>query len=382
MEKSDRKKIIANTKRVVVKVGSGVLTRRNGLNLNVIDDLTTDIARLRKKKIEVILVSSGAIAAGMRRLSINKRPESLSQLQALAAIGQSSLIGVYEEAFGRHGIKASQILLTQDDLTHRKRYLNARNALRTLLAWDIIPVINENDAVVVDEIRFGDNDHLSAMVTNLIRADLMINLTNTEGLFDKDPRSHDDAKLLKVVEKVSPKMIESASQIPGALGSGGMSSKVIAAQKVAMGGAPTIIANGEKTGILADLFAGKPLGTLVLPQSKHLKSRQHWIAYTKAPKGRVVVDVGARRALISGKKSLLPSGVKSVEGRFSEGNSVEIIDEKEASIAFGLVNYRSGDLDKIKGVKTDQIEAILGYRGYDEVVHRDNMILTSKLKES
>ncbi len=382
MKNSDRKKIIANTQRVVVKVGSGVLTRRNGLNLNVIDDLTTDLARLRQKKIEVLLVSSGAIAAGMRRMSIAKRPESLSQLQALAAIGQSSLIGVYEEAFGRHGIKASQILLTQDDLTHRKRYLNARNALRTLLAWDIIPVINENDAVVVDEIRFGDNDHLSAMVTNLVRADLMINLTNTEGLFDKDPRRHDDAKLLKVVEKVSPKMIESASQIPGALGSGGMSSKVIAAQKVAMGGAPTIIANGEKTGILADLFAGKPLGTLVLPQSKHLKSRQHWIAYTKAPKGRVLVDAGARKALISGKKSLLPSGVKSVEGRFSEGNSVEIIDEKEASIAFGLVNYRSGDLDKIKGVKTDQIEAILGYRGYDEVIHRDNMILTSKLKET
>lgn len=382
MKNSDRKKIIANTKRVVVKVGSGVLTRRNGLNLNVIDDLTTDIARLRKKKIEVLLVSSGAIAAGMRRMSITKRPESLSQLQALAAIGQSALIGVYEDAFGRHGFKASQILLTQDDLTHRKRYLNARNALRTLLSWDIIPVINENDAVVVDEIRFGDNDHLSAMVTNLIGADLMINLTNTEGLFDKDPRRNNDAKLLKVIEKVSRKMIESASQIPGALGSGGMSSKVIAAQKVAMGGAPTIIANGEKAGILTDLFAGKPLGTLVLPQSKHLKARQHWIAYTKAPKGRIVVDAGARRALVSGKKSLLPSGVKAVEGRFSEGNSVEIIDEKEASIAFGLINYRSGDLDKIKGIKTDEIETILGYRGYDEVIHRDNMILTSKLKES
>jgi glutamate 5-kinase len=367
---------------VVIKVGSGVLTRRTGLNLNVIDDLTTDIARLREKKIEVLLVSSGAIAAGMRRMSIAKRPESLSQLQALAAIGQSSLIGVYEEAFARHGIKASQILLTQDDLTHRKRYLNARNAIRTLLAWNFIPVINENDAVVVDEIRFGDNDHLSAMVTNLIGADLMINLTNTEGLFDKDPRSHDDAKLLKVVEKVSPKMIDAASKIPGALGSGGMSSKVIAAQKVAMGGAPTIIANGEKTGILTDLFAGKPLGTLVLPQSNHLKTRQHWIAYTKSPKGRVVVDAGARRALTSGKKSLLPSGVKAVQGRFSEGNSVEIVDENETSIAFGLVNYRAGDLDQIKGVKTDQIESILGYRGYDEVVHRDNMILTSKLKES
>ncbi len=204
MESSDRKKIVANTRRVVVKVGSGVLTRRNGLNLNVIDDLTTDIARLRKKKIEVLLVSSGAIAAGMRRLSIAKRPESLSQLQALAAMGQSSLIGVYEDAFARHGIKASQILLTQDDLTHRKRYLNARHALRTLLAWDIIPVINENDAVVVDEIRFGDNDHLSAMVTNLIGADLMINLTNTDGLFDKDPRQPSGCKTSQGGEKDQP----------------------------------------------------------------------------------------------------------------------------------------------------------------------------------
>jgi len=382
MKNSARKKIIANTRRVVIKVGSGVLTRRTGLNLNVIDDLTTDIARLRQKKIEVLLVSSGAIAAGMRRMNITRRPESLSQLQALAAIGQSSLIGVYEDALGRHGIKASQILLTQDDLTRRKRYLNARNALRTLLTWDIVPVINENDAVAVDEIRFGDNDHLSAMVTNLIGADLMINLTNIDGLFDKDPRRHDDAELLTVVKTVTRKMIASASQIPGALGSGGMSSKVIAAQKVAMGGAPTMVANGEKPGILADLFAGKPLGTLVLPQSRRLKTRQHWIAYTKSPKGRVVVDIGARRALESGRKSLLPSGVKAVEGRFREGDSVEIVDEQETSIAYGLVNYRAGDLNKIKGVKTDQIESILGYRGYDEVVHRDNMILTSKLKDS
>jgi len=381
MKNSARKKIIANTRRVVIKVGSGVLTRRTGLNLNVIDDLTTDIARLRQKKVEVLLVSSGAIAAGMRRMNITRRPESLSQLQALAAMGQSSLIGVYEDALGRHGIKASQILLTQDDLTHRKRYLNARNALRTLLTWDIVPVINENDAVAVDEIRFGDNDHLSAMVTNLIGADLMINLTNIDGLFDKDPRRHDDAELLTVVKTVTRKMIASAGQIPGALGSGGMSSKVIAARKVAMGGAPTMVANGEKTGILADLFAGKPVGTLVLPQSRHLKTRQHWIAYTKSPRGRVVVDAGARRALESGKKSLLPSGVKAVEGRFREGDSVEIVDEQETSIACGLVNYRASDLDKIKGVKTGQIESVLGYRGYDEVVHRDNMILTSKLKD-
>jgi len=381
MKNSERKKIIANTRRVVIKVGSGVLTRRTGLNLNVIDDLTTDIARLRQKKVEVLLVSSGAIAAGMRRMNITRRPESLSQLQALAAMGQSSLIGVYEDAFGRHGIKASQILLTREDVTHRKRYLNARNALRTLLTWDIVPVINENDAVAVDEIRFGDNDHLSAMVTNLIGADLMINLTNIDGLFDKDPRRHDDARLLTVVKTVTRKMIDSAGQIPGALGSGGMSSKVIAARKVAMGGAPTMVANGEKTGILADLFAGKPVGTLVLPQSRRLKTRQHWIAYTKSPKGRVVVDSGARRALESGKKSLLPSGIKAVEGRFREGDSVEIVDEQETSIACGLVNYRASDLDKIKGVKTGQIESVLGYRGYDEVVHRDNMILTSRLKD-
>ena len=253
----NRKELLANVKRVVVKVGSGVLTRRNGLNLNVIDDLTTEICALRKKGIEVILVSSGAIAAGLRKMGLSRKPDSLSGMQALAAMGQSNLIMVYEEAFARHGAKAAQILLTRDDLTNRRRYLNARNTLRALLSWKIIPIINENDTVVVDEIKFGDNDNLSAMVTNLTDSQLLVNLTNIDGLFDKDPRQHADARLIRLVEKIDSRITRAADTIPGVLGTGGMGSKIAAARKVTLRGIPTVIGNGLKTGLLKEIFAGK-----------------------------------------------------------------------------------------------------------------------------
>ena len=241
-------------KRVVVKVGSGVLTRRNGLNLNVIDDLTTEICSLRQKGIEVILVSSGAIAAGLRKIGMTKKPDSISGMQALAAMGQSNLIMVYEEAFARHGAKAAQILLTRDDLTNRRRYLNSRNTILTLLSWKIIPIINENDTVVVDEIKFGDNDNLSCMVTNLTDAQLLVNLTNIDGLYDGDPRTNPDAELIKVVTRIDKKIIGAADKIPVFLGKGGMASKITAAQKMMLRGIPTIIANGFKEGILKDIF--------------------------------------------------------------------------------------------------------------------------------
>lgn len=376
-----RKRLLSSTKRIVVKVGSGVLTGSDGLNTTVIDHLSTDICAIRKKGIEVILVSSGAIAAGLRKIGMSRRPQSLSQQQAMAAIGQSSLIMAYEDAFGRRGYKVAQILLTRDDLTHRRRYLNARNTIFTLLSWKIIPIINENDTVVVDEIKFGDNDNLSAMVTNLTESQVLVNLTNIDGLFDKDPRTHADAILLDVVEKVDRKLARSASTIPGFLGTGGMATKLKAAQNMALRGVPTIIANGLKPGILTRIFSGKKEGTLFVPRAVPLCSRKHWIAFTKSPKGKMVIDRGAEKAILNQGKSLLPSGIMDVEGRFSMGNSVLLINEAGKEIAVGMVNYHSGDIKKILGAKSTEIQSRLGFKHDDEVIHRDNLVLTEQLME-
>jgi glutamate 5-kinase len=378
----NRKAYVTGVKRAVIKIGSGVLTRKNGLNLNVIDDLATEICWLYKKGIEIILVSSGAIAAGLKKAGLSKRPPSLSQMQALAAMGQSTLVKSYEEAFSRHGAKAAQILLTRDDLTHRRRYLNARNTLLTLLSWRVIPIINENDTVVVDEIKFGDNDNLSAMVTNLTESQFLVNLTNIEGLFDKDPRHHMDAQLIDTVEKVDRQIIKVANTIPGFLGTGGMASKITAAKNVALGGVPSVIANGLKPNILKDIFSGKKTGTFFLPQKISLSSKKQWIAFTKSPKGEIAVDAGAEKALVKSGKSLLPSGIHDVRGKFSMGDSVVILNEDNQAIAVGIVNYSSVDLLKIMGSKTSDIESILGYRHDDEVIHRDNLILESKIEST
>ena len=381
MEGISRKNLLNPVKRVVVKVGSGVLTAKNGLNMAVIDDLATDICALRKKRIQIILVSSGAIASGLRKIGLSKRPQSVSQQQAVAAVGQSSLMMAYEEAFGCHGQKVAQILTTRDDLSHRRRYLNARNTLFTLLSWKIVPIINENDTVVVDEIKFGDNDNLSAMVTNLTESDLLVNLTNIDGLFDKDPRTHNDAKLIRVVERVDRQVKKLASSIPGFLGRGGMASKIRAAEKVALAGVPTIIANGLKPRILKQLFLGKEEGTLCLPREMTLCSRKHWIAFTKSPRGELVIDRGAEKAIVERGKSLLPSGIKEVRGRFSLGNSVLLVGEAGNEVAVGMVNYHSSDINKILGVKTAEIELKLGFKNDDEVIHRDNLVLADQMEE-
>ena len=375
-----RKDLLKQVKRIVIKVGSGVLTSAGGLNMTVIDDLTTEICTLKKEGFEVLLVSSGAIASGLKKIGMSKRPQSVSQQQAMAAVGQSSLIMAYEDAFERHGHKVAQILLTRDDLTHRRRYLNARNTLFTLLSWNIVPIINENDTVVVDEIKFGDNDNLSAMVTNLTESQLLINLTDIDGLFDKDPRNHDDAKLIDVVEKADRKIMRYASSIPGFLGTGGMASKIKAARKVALRGVPAIIANGLKPGILDLIFSGKEEGTLFLPGETTLCSRKHWIAFTKSPKGEIVIDRGAERAILKKGKSLLPSGMVEVRGRFSLGNSVLLLNEAGDQIAVGMVNYHSGDIRKIMGAKSAEIESRLGFKHDDEVIHRDNLVLAELME--
>ena len=376
----NRKSYLKQVKRVVIKIGSGVLTSKNGLNLNIIDDLTTEICRLRKKGFEIILVSSGAIAAGLKKAGLSKRPVSVSQMQALAAMGQSNLIMAYEEAFSRLGAKAAQILLTRDDLTHRRRFLNARNTLRTLLSWGIIPIINENDTVGTDEIKFGDNDNLSALVVNLTESHLLVNLTNIDGLFDKDPRKHSDAQLIPLVEKVDRRLTQAANAIPGFLGTGGMASKLAAVKTIGMGGIACIIANGLKPNILKDIFAGKPCGTFFLPEVSALNSRKQWIAFTKKTKGTITIDAGAQNALTQNGKSLLPSGIIGIQDKFSVGDSVVIQNSDKQMIALGMVNYNSGDLQRIMGAKSSEIEAILGYRHDNEIVHRDNLVLASQLE--
>jgi glutamate 5-kinase len=379
--KETRKLLLKGVGRVVVKVGSGVLTGKDGLNSRVISDLTKDICTLRKKGTEVILVSSGAIASGLKKIGLPKRPDTISGKQAVAAVGQPHLMMAWEKAFERHGEKVAQILITRDDFNHRERYLNARNTLFTLLAWKIVPIINENDTVIVDEIKFGDNDHLSAMVTSLIDAQLLVCLTDLDGLYDKDPRAHKDAHLIRVVRRVSGEVLKYADSIPGYLGTGGMGSKIKAAQNVAFGGVPTIIANGTHAGVLGSVFRGGETGTLFLPQDVTLCSRKRWIAFTKAPKGRIVIDPGAEKAILKGGKSLLPSGIKEVRGIFNLGDSVVLLNEKGEELAVGMVNYAAGDIRKIMGLKTSAIEEALGYKHDDEVIHRDNLVLTNGLEE-
>ena len=379
--KERRKTFLKGTRRVVVKVGSGVLTGKDGLNRKVIRDLTNDLCELKKKNIEVILVSSGAIASGLKKIGLARRPDTISGKQAVAAVGQPSLMMAWEKAFESHRQKVAQILITRDDFNHRERYLNARNTIFTLLAWKIVPIINENDTVVVDEIKFGDNDNLSAMVTSLMDAQLLVCLTDLDGLYDKDPRTHKNARLIPVVKRVNREITQYAGSIPGFLGTGGMGSKIRAAQTVSLGGVPTIIANGLRPGVVQSIFKGEEVGTLFLPQDVTLCSRKRWIAFTKAPKGQITIDPGAERAIVKGGKSLLPSGINEVRGAFSLGDSVVLLNQDGQELAVGMANYDAGDIRKIMGLKTSQIEEVLGYKHDDEVVHRDNLVLTNGVGE-
>ncbi len=376
-----RANYINSVKRVVIKVGSGVIAGKYGLNLDLINSLVSEICWLWNKNVEVLLVSSGAIAAGMKKLGFSKRPVYLHQQQAIAAVGQGELIMSYEKAFSRFGKNVAQILLTKDDISHRQRYLNARTTIFTLLSWGIQPIINENDTVAVEEIKFGDNDNLSAMVTKFTESDLLINLTNIDGLFDKDPRKYKDSKLIKIVENITKDTFRYASSIPGVLGKGGMLSKIKAARQLAIGGIPTIIANGLKKGIIKEIFLGKDVGTLFIPQEMPLSCKRHWIAFAKSPKGTLIIDKGAESAIMKNGKSLLPAGIMEVKGRFSRGDSVSIMNEDGKEIGVGIVNYNSGDVKKILGLKTSQIESVLGFKYADEIIHRDNLVLRYQIEE-
>lgn len=371
-----RKSHLVKSRRVVVKVGSAVLTGEDGLNRKVMRSLAQEIAYLIKSGKEVILVSSGAVAAGRKRLGLKAdRTLGLKEKQGAAAIGQSSLMRSYEDIFDGLGYKVAQVLLTHDDLSNRNRYLNVRNTILTLLDWNIIPIINENDTVSVEELRFGDNDTLGALITNLIEADLFICLTDVDGLYTGNPSEDSSAQPVHTVARVDKKIKAMAGNVVGALGTGGMQSKIQAAHMVSARGGSSFIGSGRADNILHKLFACDSVGTFFLPQAEKMQSRKHWIAYVLRPKGNLVLDQGACRALVKGGKSLLPSGIVEVVGNFKVGAPVQCLNDKGKAIASGLSNYSADDLNKIKGLKSQKIEAVLGYKDSDEVIHRDNLVL-------
>jgi len=374
---ADKKSMLSKTRRVVIKVGSAVLTSAGGgLDQKRIEQLAKEIVSIMDDRREVVLVSSGAIAAGLAKLGLKKtKGMPLPLKQAAAAVGQSGLMWMYEKTFGARGKKVAQVLLTREDLSNRNRFLNARNTLHTLLEYGVIPIINENDTVAVDEIKFGDNDNLSGMVVQLIDADLLVILSDIDGLYTADPRLHPEARFIPVVEKITAEMERGAGDALSGVGTGGMRSKLMAAKKVGAYGVPMVILNGKKTGNLAALFDGKETGTLFLPRLEKMDSRKHWIAYTASSKGGIVVDDGCCDALVNKGKSLLPGGVVSVEGSFKVGDCVNCLDLRGTVFARGLTKYSSIDLDRIRGLKTSQIEPVLGHKDYDEVIHRDDLVI-------
>jgi glutamate 5-kinase len=373
-ERAIRKEIISNVRRVVLKVGSSLLVSLGtGLNKAFISRLGGELAGLKEKGLEVVMVSSGAIAAGMERLGLTKRPKTISELQAAAAIGQGRLMHVYEEAFIPWGLTVAQVLITRDDMRDRKRYINARNTLLTLLDLGIIPIINENDSVVVEEIKFGDNDLLAALVTSLVDADLLLILTDAPGLCTGDPRH--GGKLISLVHGVTKEVEAMAQGSQTEVGTGGMTSKVGAAKLAARCGVSTVVTGCSDLKVLDRIFAGEQQGTLFLPGKRRLKGRKQWIGFTLRPKGRLILDQGAHEAIMKGGKSLLPSGIIAVEGTFDRGDAVSCLDPRKKEFARGLVNYDAHELQQIMRRQSSQIEKILGYKYTDEVIHRDNLVI-------
>ncbi len=371
-----RQEILIGAHTVVIKVGTNVLAGEDGLLLpERLQHLADQIERIRHSGRKVALVSSGAIGAGVGRLGLGKRPSDLRHLQACAAVGQNFLMRAYQECLEKHGTHAAQLLLTAGDFDNRARYLNARNTILTLFEWQVLPIINENDTVSIAEIRFGDNDHLAAMVTNLLRAQLLILLTNVDGLLAGDPRSVDSAQKIDTVPVIDGSVMDLAGSSRSVLGSGGMRSKLRAARLATAAGESVIMANGSKLGILDDLFAGKPEGTLFLPHGSTIPAWKRWLGYTAQPKGRLVVDAGARQAVEHKGKSLLPIGVVSVHGHFVKGDVVSLHDAAGQEFARGLSNYSAADAVKILGLRTEQIAETLGSLPYEEVVHRDNLVV-------
>jgi len=373
-EAGERRAVLKHLHRVVVKIGSGLIAdRESGLSEACLGRLAADVARLLERGLEVLLVSSGAVAAGTARLGLRERPRSIPEKQAAAAVGQSALMWSYERAFGRFDRRVAQVLLTQEDLTHRARYLNARNTLLTLLGYGVLPVVNENDTVAVDEIKVGDNDNLSAVVAHLVDADLLVILTDIDGLYSDDPRRDPRARRIETVAAVTPELDRLVWE--GEAGTGGMRTKLQAAQKVTTAGIPLVIADGQSSDVLSRIVVGESVGTLFLPRGDRLAARKRWIAFALPPQGFLQLDEGAWRAVAERGKSLLPSGVMGVNGEFSAGDAVGLLDPVGREFARGLVNYEAREVEQIRGARTTEIELRLGYKAFDEIVHRDNLVL-------
>ena len=364
-----RQELIAAARQIVVKVGTAAITDEAGrLDRSVVSHLAAQIANVRSRGAGVTLVASGAIGAGLDELDLACRPRTMEMLQAVAAVGQGQLMRTFSDAFGRRGVKVAQVLVTRDDFEDRARYLNIRNTLRALGDVRALPILNENDAVAVDEIRFGDNDIIAAHVTNMLGADLLVLLTNVAGLMR-------NGRVVDVIERVDDETRSLVQADRSRLGSGGMATKLAAAEMVTRAGEVAVIAHARMPKVLTRLLAGERVGTVFVPARRKMSSRRRWIGQASRPAGKLIVDDGAARALTQSGKSLLPSGITEVIGRFGQGATVSVLDAAGREIARGLTNYSADQIEKIKGLKTARIAQVLGDKPYDEVIHRNNMML-------
>ena len=389
LKKINRPTLLSSVRRIVVKVGSSTLTEGVNLSVAKVSRLVEDLSQLKQKGIEVILVTSGAIAAGRGQLTElfqnangpKFNPSGLCpiipELQAAAAVGQIHLMNAYKQLFEQFGHLVGMILVTQDDFDHRQRYTHISDTIRTLLRFGVIPIINENDTVAVDEIKVGDNDTISAYVTNLVEADLLVVLSDQAGFYTQDPRKHSSAQLIAIIDKITDDIWSAAGEAGTDKGTGGMRTKLRAAEIVTGSGKMMVIADGSKPMIVSSLLAGESIGTLFLPaeRTKPMSARQRWIAYSRPARGVLFVDDGAKSALLKGGKSLLPSGIRKTDGNFKFGDTVSCKDQKKREFARGLVNYNTSEVEQIKGKQTCQLQETIGDFYYDEVIHRDNLVL-------
>jgi glutamate 5-kinase len=375
---STHRGLAKRAKRIVVKVGSSTLTRDGEIRAVAFSNLARQIATLQEDRREVVLVSSGAIAVGARRLGWDHPGRTIPEKQAAAAVGQIGLIELYRRRFAKHGREVAQVLLTRTGLEDRERFLNARHTLQQLIALGVVPIVNENDTVATDEIRFGDNDILSANLVNLTGAQLLVILSDVDGMFERPPIAGEpNAPLIELVESVTPRIRAAASGTDNAFGRGGMQTKLEAAQSAARSGAATVVCNGNTHDVLLRVAAGEPLGTLFVPDEprQRMASRKHWLAFTARVRGKIVIDEGAARALVERGRSLLPAGVVDVQGSFQIGDTVSCVDRSGRELARGLSAYPADAVKAIKGIGTREIERVLGYSNGDEVIHRDDLVL-------
>ncbi len=367
--------LIKNVKRAVIKLGSRVLVSGDRIDAERLARIVDEIAALKKRGVQVAIVTSGAVASGRSRLGLKEKPRTIPLKQAVAAVGQSLLMHTYATEFDRHSVAVGQVLLTQQVVNNRQLFLNARNTLETLFELGVIPIINENDTVAVEEIKLGDNDRLSSIVAGLLKADLLVILTDVDGLYDKNPNDHKDARRIGFVPQITSELRAAAGGTGSDVGLGGMRTKLDAAETATRAGTATVVAAGVKPGSITRILEGADEGTFFAPDPKGVSSRQQWIGYSLQVKGELVLDAGAMQALKGGKKSLLPAGVKEVRGEFEAGDCVKCSGPDGTEFARGLVTYSSRDIQKLAGHRTDDIEKLLGYRSVDEIIQRDDLVI-------